>query len=139
MRVLSKKNKYYIPKERYLELKHFCLQYEDWQEAYRELEDVGLKSRYILTPSKNKFTEEYSDVERIAFSRYYYAQKIDLVQNAAMLADRELYQWILRGVTEARDYNNLRLVLNMPCGKNTYYDRYRKFFYILDKTQTRNL
>lgn len=27
---LSKNNKYYISKQRYYELKHFCLQYGDW-------------------------------------------------------------------------------------------------------------
>lgn len=29
--VLSEKNKYYIDKHRYYELKHFCLQYDDCQ------------------------------------------------------------------------------------------------------------
>ena len=32
---LSKKNKYYISKHRYYELKHFCLQYPEWVEKYK--------------------------------------------------------------------------------------------------------
>lgn len=31
---LSKKNTYWIEKHRYYELKHFCLQYPIWKEAY---------------------------------------------------------------------------------------------------------
>ena len=36
--VLSEKNKYYIDKHRYYELKHFCLQYDDWKKAYSILD-----------------------------------------------------------------------------------------------------
>ena len=35
--VLSKRNKYYISKHRYYELKHFCLQYPEWKEEYANL------------------------------------------------------------------------------------------------------
>ncbi len=31
---LSPKNKYYIDKHRYYELKHFCLQYPEWKQTY---------------------------------------------------------------------------------------------------------
>lgn len=30
---LSRRNPYYIPAERYYELKHFCRQYYDWKKA----------------------------------------------------------------------------------------------------------
>lgn len=30
---LSERNPYYISKHRYYELKHFCLQYPEWEEA----------------------------------------------------------------------------------------------------------
>ena len=31
---VSKKNKYYISKHRYYELKHFCLQYKEWEDGF---------------------------------------------------------------------------------------------------------
>ena len=34
---ISKKNRYYISKHRMLELKHFCLQYEEWRQEYVRL------------------------------------------------------------------------------------------------------
>ena len=36
---LSSKNKYYIDKHRCYELKHFCLQYPEWERAYAYLDD----------------------------------------------------------------------------------------------------
>ncbi len=35
---LSKKNKYWIERHRYYELKHFCLQYPIWKKAYAALD-----------------------------------------------------------------------------------------------------
>ena len=34
---LSKNNKYWISKHRYYELKHFCLQYPEWQKEYSNI------------------------------------------------------------------------------------------------------
>lgn len=39
---LSTKNKYYIDKHRYYELKHFCLQYPEWKKAYCEFDDYSV-------------------------------------------------------------------------------------------------
>ena len=35
--VISKKNPYHISKHRTLELKHFCMQYEEWRQEYVKL------------------------------------------------------------------------------------------------------
>ena len=37
---ISVKNKYYISKHRYLELKHFCLQYPEWKRALSYIEKL---------------------------------------------------------------------------------------------------
>ncbi len=38
---LSEKNKYWIPKHRYYELRHFCLQYNDWRTAYNTISYIS--------------------------------------------------------------------------------------------------
>ena len=38
---ISKKNRYWIDKHRYYELKHFCLQYPTWKKAHSSL-DSGI-------------------------------------------------------------------------------------------------
>lgn len=41
---LSKKNKYWVDKNRYYELKYFCLQYPLWKRAYEELDGIHTSS-----------------------------------------------------------------------------------------------
>ena len=44
---LSPKNKYYIDKHRYYELKHFCLQYTEWKKSYSAFDDTSLSLSMI--------------------------------------------------------------------------------------------
>lgn len=41
---ISIKNKYWISRHRYYELKHFCLQYTDWKKMYLILTDTSIPS-----------------------------------------------------------------------------------------------
>lgn len=128
---LSKKNKYYVEKHRYYELKHYCFQYKEWQKRYMECcEAVIFSSLYDEKISSNKFSDPTA---KYAVSRVYYKEKIDMVERIARETDPDLYQYILKGVTEGVSYNYLRTRLDMPCSKDTYYNRYRKFFWLLNK------
>lgn len=49
---LSPKNKYYIAKHRYYELKHFCLQYPEWKQTY-----TYLKSKLDMPCGKDMYYE----------------------------------------------------------------------------------
>lgn len=127
---LSKRNPYWVDKHRYYELKHFCLQYPVWKRIYSELD--GLKSTDTdVAPSR---TNSPSDpTARSAESRLYYLEKIETVEQAAKQSDPELATYILRAVTEDLSYNYLKARLEIPCSRDTYYDRYRRFFWILNK------
>lgn len=61
--------------------------------------------------------------------------KMQLVEETAICTDRELYSYILAAVTEGRSYTYLRGVKGIPCGKDYFYERYRKFFWLLSKSQ----
>lgn len=128
---LSKKNKWWIPKHRYYELKHFCLQYEDWKE-YIGSHGVRRSSEVVRTDNP-----EWSDpVGNEAAYREYYLEQIRMVEDSAYAADEYIGEYILRAVTEDLSFTVLRMVYEIPCGKDMYYDRYRKFFYILDAKKT---
>lgn len=129
---LSKKNPYWVDKHRYYELKHFCLQYPVWKRIYMELD--GLRSSVTdVTPSKNNSTSD--PTARSVESRLYYLQKMETVEQAAIKSDPELATYILRAVTEELSYDYLKSRLEIPCGRDTYYDRYRRFFWLLSKTK----
>lgn len=129
---ISKTNDFYIPKHRYYELKHFCLQYSDWKKKSSYFDGMG-KSK-INQPVIKNFIK--SDVVFDAVqAREYYQSKINIVNKSCELLCNGFERYIFEGVTSGVGYNYLRTILSIPCGKDTYYKDYHKFFWILDKMQ----
>lgn len=125
--VLSPKNKYYIPKYRYLELKNFCLQYPDWKTAINQITILQAHSRISSTGFFSDPT--YS----IVLKKAEYERKISIIEDAAKEADYTLCKWLIKGITGSYSYEYLKYQMNIPASRDMYYDRYRKFFWILDK------
>lgn len=130
---ISEKNKYYIDKHRYYELKHFCLQYTEWKKAYTSCcASVIFTSKFERMSSNDApgdLTAKY------AIRQAEYATKIKMIEEAALEADPVLYKYILKAVTENLSYPYLKTKMNIPCGRDMYYDRYRRFFWILSNSR----
>lgn len=130
---ISVKNKYYIDKHRHYELKHFCLQYPTWKKAYASCcETIVFTSKFEKLPSCNipgDLTAKY------AIQRAQYAEKIKLLESIVKEADEYLYPYILKAVTEGLSYTYLKSKMDIPCGKDMYYDRYRRFFWLLSEAR----
>lgn len=130
---LSQKNKYWIDKHRYYELKHFCMQYLSWKKTYSALEELGVTSSMI---ESSRSSGGHGDLTaKYAIRKAYYSQKISLIEKAAMEADEELYVYILKAVTEGLSYTYLKARLEIPCSRDMYYDRYRRFFWLLSEAR----
>ena len=129
---LSKKHKYWIPKDRYYELLHFCLQYPNWRDEYLELSERPLTAalNYIHT---GKSTAD--PVCTVNCRMIELREKMELVKLCCREADPELESYIFKGVTAAVPFVKLQTIYEIPCSKDTYYDRFRKFFWLLDKKQ----
>ena len=126
---ISDKNKYWIDKHRYYELKHFCLQYPLWQKALNSLDGMRSRMGEKVILSSTGHSDPTLDT---VIARSYFKDRIDLIRRAAKLTDPEIGDYILKAVTNGFSYDYMHTRLNMPCGRDTYYDRYRKFFWILN-------
>ena len=126
---LSKKSRYYVNKHRYYELKHFCLQYPDWKREYQSLEIRISRSYEHETVVQNGLERP---VEDLAERRERLLDKIKMVERAATLADECIGKWLLKAVTEDIAFTKMKMVHEVPCEKDMWYDRYRKFFWLLD-------
>lgn len=126
---LSKKNRWWISKHRYYELKHFCLQYKEWKAMYLELSEPYHTSRMAVGNSDPEWSDSTA---KMVLKRDYYLTRMRMVEKAAEEADAELSKYLFKGVTTNVGYSYLQTVMDIPCGKDMYYDRYRKFFWILD-------
>lgn len=130
---LSIKNKYHIDKHRHYELKHFCLQYPTWKKTYTALDDVGIvSSSHERFPSSNIPGDPTS---KRAIARAQLTERIEMVETTAKEADDYLWYYILKGVTENLSYTYLKTKMGIPCGKDMYYDRYRRFFWLLNRVR----
>lgn len=128
---ISEKSPYWIEKHRYYELKHFCLQYHIWKKAYAALDGLSRRPDDLTIFVKNK--EPGDPTAKCALAKSFYSERIEMIERAALNADRELASYILRAVTEGRSYTYLKSKLEIPCCKDVYYDRYRRFFWLLNK------
>lgn len=128
---VSKRNKFWIDRHRYYELTHFCLQYKQWRDVYLSLDGAA---RVIPECVPYSVTNAYSDpTAKAAAAREYLGEKIVMVDKAAKMADPELADYILRAVTEGESYESIDAKCSIPCSRDTFYDRRRRFFWILDK------
>ena len=131
---LSEKNKWYISKHRYYELRHFCLQYPDWQKQFAEFDGLPSVSPGVMERiNSGEFVDPTSDK---AILLNMIVSKMSMVQKAAYEACNHQfwYQILIEAVTENKSYDVLEAQTQiMPVSRNEWYTLYRKFFWCLDK------
>lgn len=128
---VSKRNKYWIDKHRYYELKHFCLQYKFWRDAYLAIDGlVGHVPSWVPISNTNKV---YDPTAEALEAKMYYWRKIKMVEDAARETDSELCDYIFKAVIQGLSYEQVKHRYNVPCSRDTFYDRYRRFFWILNQ------
>ena len=131
---ISENNKYWIDKHRYYELKHFCLQYSSWKKTYAALGEISISSP-VLDAIGSSNNGPGDPTAKLAIAKTYYAERIKMVEQVAKDTDELIGEYILKAVTEDLSYTYLKSRLEIPCGKDMYYDRYRRFFWLLSKAR----
>ena len=130
---ISSKSKYWINKHRHYELKHFCLQYPLWKKAYAELCDISMPLSTIERVPSSNIPGDPTATR--ALLKTFYKDRIDLIESIGKKTDIYLHKYIIKAVTEELSYTYLRTKLDIPCSRDTYYDRYRKFFWLLSEAR----
>lgn len=126
---LSEHSKYHISRHRYYELRHFCMQYPEWMEKVSGM-DMIWNSRLNTLHAHSAISDPTS---KTAIERERYLNNMHLIEKACMDTDKELSNYIFKAVTKGTSFVELSTLYEMPCGKDMYYDRFRKFFWVLDK------
>lgn len=126
------KEKYEVSKHRFQEIYHHCMQYKEWKDELRYCEDT-VKSIGAMNEGRASGGTG-SATEQLAIKRIKLREKCELIEQTAIEADAEIYPYILKGVTEEfASCKYLKEVCGMPCGKDMYYDRRRKFYWLMSK------
>ena len=115
---LSRSNPYWISKHRYYELKHFCLQYREWQELYLRAISQTLDIRDDPT---GEYASLAADLE----------WAMHLVKDTALSVDKVLGPFIFDHAAFGSNFTRLSTVGHIPCGKDLFYKLCQKFFWLL--------
>ncbi|MBK5261275.1 MAG: hypothetical protein JJE17_01730 [Peptostreptococcaceae bacterium] len=122
--------KYDVTENRFREIYYFCLQYHEWKEELKENNNT-LGSRVLSYMPRGT---PGNALEALVIKRARLIDKCELIEQAAIQADPELYQYIIKAVTNLDiTYNYLKTTMAIPCGKNVFYERRRKFYWILSQ------
>lgn len=130
---VSKKNKYWISRHRYLELSHFCAQYNEWIKIRKDLE--GLQRAVVATYSVPNKTDISDPTATTAEKILFYSERIDMVNNAAKEADPILAKYVVKCATNGYSYDKLRAKEKIPCCRQVFYEVYRCFFWHLSNAR----
>ena len=129
-----KLEKYGISKHRYMELMGFCRQYPEWKQALQEITYIRGKEHYASPKPTNYNVGD--PVGNSVIRKTILETKIKLIEDAAKETDKDLYEYIIKGVCYNVPITYLEMIEGMPCGKSAYFEKRRYFFYLLDKAKS---
>ena len=129
-RTPSEKSKYYVPKETFLTVVHYCKQYPLWVDELSIVPDMNkaidyARDRVQTSPSADQ-------VENIAIRRAEIDRKRKQLEDTAHEVADDLSPWVIRGVCYDLPYYYLK-TQGIPCGKDKYYDLRREFYWRMSK------
>lgn len=123
--------KYKISKHRFAEVYHFCMQYNEWRDELKYKIDAVKSVEVSDMPLSRSNSDTTAD---LACRRAELKRKCEVVEQTAIEADADIYQYIIKAVTnEGITFNYLKSVMNIPCERGMYYDRRRKFYWLMSQ------
>lgn len=126
---VSYKSPYYISPDRYLELKHFCLQYYDFKRRMAKLSATSPVKAHLV--SERTSTHGSDQTGEMAANLAYLGHYTGIIDTCCQKAGGDISNWLFECVTKGKSY----AVLCPPCSKQYFYLRYRAFFWMLDKVR----
>jgi hypothetical protein len=106
------------------------LQYGEWKDELKYKTDTVGSMEITDMPTSHNGGDA---TQQLAMRRVMLEQNCRLIEQTAIEADSDIYQYLLKAVTEDVPYRYLDMIMNIPCSRNTYYDRRRKFYWLLSQ------
>lgn len=129
-RVLSPKNKYYIPKEDYLTAIHYSLRYPLWVAEVEDARDTSTAIRY----DKDRVqTSPSGDMIYNAATRAIeLSKKVDMIDSIIKQCAEGMDYFLRLGVCYGLTFDQLKQ-RDMPCERDMYYRIRQRYYYELSR------
>jgi len=119
---------YNISPYRYRELKFFCKQYREKQLQLRSITELS-SPVFGSMGGGGKTSDRTADT---AIKRAQLQRDISIIEQSAIEADSEIYQYIITNVVDGIPYQHL----GAPCSSSTFKRRKKFFFILLDNKKS---
>ena len=124
--------KYKLSKHEFLNAYHYALRYQEWTDEYKALSDTVKAVTYENADMPHGEAPQ-NPTEDAAIKRENLMNKIRLINETVFEADSSIYPYLLKAVTNENVTYAILLAEGIPCGKDYYYDRRRKFYFLLSQ------
>ncbi len=125
------RGRYKLTKHEYMKAYHYAMCYNLWADEYAALADTAKAINYDDMPRGHDMRDVTAEAAERRVELY---RKISLIQDTVKEAEPSIAEDLLFAVTnEGVTFEYLQTVRQMPCGKDMYYDRRRRFYYLLNK------
>lgn len=114
---------YNISREKYNELKYYCMQYNEKRQELQR----GYGLRAVVNDGLPKGNMSGKPTEQAAVKHIMLQKDIELIEQTVIEAGPDIYPWLLKNVTEGIGYE----YLNVPINRTDFYGARRYFFYLL--------
>lgn len=105
--------------------------FKEWNERRVNLGKIKQSTATRFDHDFDKFTDPAKPVEWLAVRREEYLKKMEMIEQAAIEADSDIYEYLVKGVTQGMTYSHLRAD-GLLCSRDYYYCQYRHFFWCLN-------
>ena len=131
-RALSRKNKYYIPKEDYLTAIHYSLRYPIWRQEIDAIADTAKAIRYDKdnVQSSGDFDATFEAAVKLTESTI--AKKVKLIDDTISQVSKGMDNWLRLGVCYGLTFDQLKNK-GMPCERDMFYEIRRHYYFELSK------
>lgn len=123
--------KYKLSKFEYGYARWFSLKYPEWLEEYNRLKDSVGAINYDSMPDGSGRVDD--STAALATKRAEIRDKMLKVERAAYDAGGDISEYLLKSVIyEGNTFEKMK-ALGLPCERTMFYERRRKYYYLLSK------
>lgn len=130
-RTPTRASKYWTEPRLYKHAISWCLCYPLWKKELESLPDASKAIDYAK--DKVQTSNDYDATAELAFKRVELEHKVNILETTAKIVAPDMYEWIIKGVTEENMRVEDLIAQGMPCSKNVYFRLRQQFYHLISK------